>query len=168
MPRTVLLLLALVTSALHANAADSMQTFSVSLLQPEHVLQERVSNVSDLSNYLEAVEVNVGKVVATITPHQPASGFIVVAVRPGQKSNAWLDIAPPLSQQEASKLLDAAKSVRPFSAKGGVVLVGLKVGLWGGSEVAAVSPFPAEWRAAANAAGKPMEVGALVEMVWHE
>ncbi len=145
-----------------------MQTFGVSLLQPEYVLQERVSNVSDLGNYLKAVQASVGQTVSAIAPHQPTSGFIVVAVRPGQISNAWLDISPPLSPQVASSLIAAAKSVRPFSAKGGIVLIGLKVGLWGGPETTAATPFPAEWREVADAAGEPLEVGALVEKVWQD
>lgn len=168
MLRNIYLFLTMATSALYANAAESMQMFGVTLLQPEHVLQERVSKVTDLSDYLKAVQATVAQAVAASPPHRPASGFIVVAVRPGQKSNAWLDITPPLSQQEASKVLAAAKNVRPPSVRGGVVVVAIKVGLWGGSESAAVSPSPTEWRAAATSAGKPMEVGALVEMVWRE
>ena len=153
MLRNLCLLFAMGTAALAANAMDSMQTFGVSLLQPEYVFQERVPKVTDLSDYLKAVQASIGRAVAGSAPHRPASGYIVVAVRPGRKSNAWLDITPPLAPPEAAKLLAAAKDVRPLSVQRGVIVVALKVGLWGGSEPSSGFPSPVEWRAAAQAAG---------------
>lgn len=156
------------THSTFADAEETLHTFNVVLLQPDFVLQERVPDVPALSNYIKAIEGAASSAVQSNAEVAPTGGFIVVAVKPGEKSNIWLDFKPALQAQTAAAIQSAAKSVPPPTVEKGVVVFALKVGLWGGSAPAATAPSPAEWNAAARAAGRPIETGALVEMIWRE
>ncbi len=151
-----------------AFASDAMRTFNIVLLQPDSVLQKRIPDVSALSAYIKAIETSVESVLQAELEHIPAGGFLVVAVKPGEKSNVWLDFGPFLIPRTAEKILAAAKGVPPLSVQDGMVAFAIKVGFWGGSEPAAMAPSPAAWKAAAKKAGHPLELDALVETVWPE
>ena len=151
-----------------AFASDALRTFNIVLLQPDSILQKRIPDVSTLSAYIKAIEASVESTLQAEPEHVPAGGFLVIAVKPSEKSNVWLDFGPVLIPRTAEKILAAAKAVPPPSVENGVVAFGIKVGFWGGSEPAAVAPSPAAWKAAAKKAGHPMKVDELVEMVWPE
>src|SRR5262245_39831198 len=67
-------------------AAEPITKFGVVLLQPSAVLEDRVSSVDAMAEYIKSVEAASRDAVLASALRQSAGGFIVIAVRPGQKS----------------------------------------------------------------------------------
>lgn len=153
-------------TALPAPRARAADSFGVVLLQPSAVLEQRVGGVDALAGYIRAVEGAVRDVVRANPAARPAAGFIVVAVRPGRRSKAWLDFDEPAAFDISRQLVGRIVAVPALDAKGGMVVFALKVALWGGLESARVAPAPAEWKAATQAAGRQLEVDALIDRIW--
>jgi hypothetical protein len=164
--RLVALFAVLLAAGLSARAADSVKTFGIVLFQPDSVLQERVPSLDAMIDYIRAVEQAIQSAVSASDKGSPTAGFVVVAVRPGRKSNVWFDFDPPFSPDVRTAVAARARAVLPFLARDGPVVFAIKVGLWGGVEPKRAVPSPAEWKAAAMKAGRPIETGELVEMIW--
>ena len=140
------------------------QLESLMLLQPEFVLEQRAS-AEDLSNYIKAVRTAAEAVVAEEKGQHPASGYIVLAVRPGGRSKVWLDFTPALPPALDARLAAALGAVVPFQARKGVVVFAINSSLWG-APAAQRPPAPAEWTKAMEGTSDPMEIGELVERIW--
>lgn len=166
----ILTLFALVLFALclPARASEPLTKFGVVLLQPDIVLKNRVPEVTALANYIRAVEDAARASFLTNQQHPSTAGFIVVAVRPEQKSKVWLDFDPPLPSALKDVVIANLKAVQPFGARAGAVVFAIKVGIWGGAKPVRTTPSPAEWTAATKRLGRPVETGELVEMIWDE
>ena len=162
--KAIVALLAVLLSG-SAFAAKPYNMQSVVLLQPDFVLSERVE-VTDLSNYIKSVTAAADTTIAGIGKPVPASGFIVVAVRPGGQSKVWLDFSPALPSAVAAQLRSSLEKVTPFRAKGGVVVFALNSTLWGANPTARTMPSPFEWNDAMKSSGDPVEIGELIERVW--
>ncbi|HIV73249.1 MAG TPA: hypothetical protein H9903_20110 [Candidatus Aquabacterium excrementipullorum] len=166
------LIIALSLSALAAWSlparADAFERSDIVLLQPESVLQPRVPDVQGLANYIDKVSTQAAKVLQSAQAGPPGSGFLVIGIRPGLRSNAWLDFQPPLPQALADAVVRAMRSVTPPAVKGGPVVLAVKGGVWGGSAPARNMPVPQEWRSATGRNGQPLDAGALVERIWRD
>lgn len=146
--------------------ADAMQRSDIVLLQPESVLAPRVPNVQGLATYIDKATAQAAEVTRQAEAGPPTSGFLVIAIRPGLRSNAWLDFQPPLPQPLADAVLRAMRAVTPPAVRGGPVVLAVKASLWGGTATGRDFPAPKEWRAAMDQAGRPLETEALVERTW--
>lgn len=146
--------------------ADAMQRADIILLQPESVLAPRVPNVQGLATYIDKATAQAAEVTRQAEAGPPTSGFLVIAIRPGLRSNAWLDFQPPLPPPLAEALVRAMRAVTPPAVRGGPVVLAVKAGLWGGTAPGRDFPAPKEWRAAMDQAGRPLETEALVERTW--
>jgi hypothetical protein len=89
-------------------------------------------------------------------------------VRPGQKSKAWLDFTPSLPLELAEAILAKVEAVPALSVNEGVIAFGVELRLWGAVASSKQMPAPAEWKAVAQKAGRPLETSALIELVWPE
>ena len=147
-----------------AFAATPYRTESIMLLQPDFVLKERVPSIDSLSGYIKAVQSSAGHALSGTTP-TPASGYLVLAVRPGGQSMVWLDFKPALPEPTAAKLRAAILSVPAFEANNGTVVFALNSSLWGG-QPASGFPNPPEWSKAMGGRDEPVEIGDLVDKVW--
>lgn len=159
-------LVAGVVASSSASAAEPMEMSSVVLLQPESVLQQRVPDVAALGIYAKAVVSAASTVLRASSNHPVTGGFLVLAVRPGQKSKVWLDFDPALPPELADAVVAKAQAVTPLSVNGGPVALALRVRLWGGPAPSDKMPAPAEWRAATQKLDRPIEIGELIERVW--
>ena len=146
------------------SAATPYRTENIMLLQPDFVLKERAPSVPALSEYIKAVQSAAESALADEQPH-PASGYLVLAVRPGGKSMVWLDFKPGLPEASAAKLRAAILAVPAFEVRGGVVVFALNSSLWD-SPVSQGFPNPQEWSKAMEGRSEPMEIGDLVDKVW--
>ena len=164
--RSLLLIFTIGASSTSVYAKDALHTFTILLLQPDFILQERVPDATALYRYIKGIDDSVSDAIKTVPRFPSTSGYIVVAVKPGQKSNIWLDFQPKLKPQIASAIKTAARAVPPAPVTNGVVVLAMKVGLWGGPEPISMPLSPPEWMEAAKKAGRPMEVGDLVETIW--
>lgn len=70
-------------------AAEPYRVENIMLLQPDFVLQERV-RIDELAQYIQAVNAATKANLESVAEPMPASGFVVMAVRPGGRSRAWL------------------------------------------------------------------------------
>lgn len=152
----------------NAYAEKALHTFNILLLQPEFVFEERVPDASAFSAYIKSIESSISAALQTKPRFAPVGGFVVVAVKPGQKSKVWLDFGPSLNRQNSVTIQTAVKSVSAVAVTGGVIVFAIKVGLWNSTESKAIAPSPAEWKAAAKKAGHPLKAGALVEGIWRD
>jgi hypothetical protein len=150
-----------------AQASQPVTHLAVMLLQPGAVLEERVPSVDDMSVYIKAVEAASAAAVIESGSTQAVGGYIVVAVRPGLKSNVWLDFDALLDLNLQRQLTDKIKAVAPFAVNKGPVVFALKLILWNGKPPKRSAPSPAEWRKATRDTG-PLEIGELVEKVWRD
>lgn len=161
----VLLLGLLISLAHSASAGTSYEMQNVVLLQPESVMQPRLE-AKALAAYIAALDLAAGKVFAT-EKYPPAGGFLVVAVRPGRQSAAWLDFRPALPATADTNIIARLRAVPAPQVKEGPVVFAMRVSLDGGSlPQDQMMPRPAAWSEQANRAGQPIEVGDLVERVW--
>ncbi|NHZ80421.1 hypothetical protein F2P44_14230 [Massilia sp. CCM 8695] len=163
--RSIAFLFAAWLCASGVQAAAGMTAGGVVLLQPEKVIGARVS-VDKLAPYLKQVDAVAGRTLRAANAGPASGGFLVVAIRPGQQSRFWLDFDPPLPQAVADALLAGAKDVRPPAVNGGTVVLAMKYGVAGGTVPSRPMPSPAEWATEAKAAGKPLEIGDLVDRIW--
>jgi len=155
----------LLLAAWGVHAAEPYRMGGIMLLQPDSVLQKRVPSVQSLSDYIGALQV-AAQGALDGKSGSPSSGQLVVAVRPGGQSKAWLDFRPALQPDVAQTLLKTVEAVPPFEAKEGVVVFSLNIALWGATPGLALPPSPPEWREAMKSQKGPEEIGHLVERVW--
>ena len=159
--------LALAFAAWGVQAADALTMHSVVLLQPDALMKERVSDVDRFSAYIKAL-VREAQVPG---PGAAASGFIVVALRPGAQARFWLDFdggEAALNPLVRAALIKQLSRVPALEVQQGPVVFALNVGLWGGKASPRVAPSPQEFREASKQAGRPLEIGELVERIWNE
>lgn len=168
MIRTVLLCLAFLSQSRVASAQAPFKYDSIVMLQTEKIFEERLESVDVLSIYVKAI-VDAEEVAMKAVPKgAPAKGFIVIAVKPGDRSRVWLDFKDPISEEAAAALESAAAKVSPVSVKGGILLFAIKVGLWGAEAPKEMVPRPEAWRAEAEKAGRFIEYSELVDRVWRD
>ncbi len=150
-----------------AQAAEPLTHFNLVLLQPSAVLEERAPNIDAMADYVKAVEMAAREAVIGSGVQQAVGGFIVVAVRPGARSNVWLDFDAMLDLELKRQLVTRIRAVPPFEAVKGPVVFALKVATWGAKASKRIAPAPPEWRAVPRT-GDPLEVGELVERLWRD
>lgn len=158
-------LIFLLTPVLALASEQAFQTFSIMLMQPEYMLQNRVLDIDAMATYTEQVQAAIKQTVENGGKY-PSAGFIALAVKPSGKTHAWLDLDPPLPDAVAHAITAAIKQVPPFKTKDGIVVYALKVGFWDAKASKARGPAPAEWKAVAATLTEKLEVGQLVEKVW--
>ena len=154
-------------AAAAAHAAGPLTNFNVVLLQPSSVLEERVTSVDAMAEYVKAVEAASREAVIASGARQSVGGFIVVAVKPGLKSNVWLDFDALTDLEMQKQIAARVKAVKPFETTKGPVVFALKVATWDGRESRRTAPLPPEWKSATQGQ-PPMEVGDLVERIWQD
>jgi hypothetical protein len=145
-----------------AFAAAPYEMKGIVLLQPESVVQERVS-VETLAPFIRSVDEIAGKVLGA-RDDKPAAGYLVIAIRPGNQSAVWVDIAPVLPSAISSALVARLRAIPAPAVDGGPVVFALGVSLKGA--VSDGPPSPEAWKREASKAGRPLMVDELVERVW--
>ena len=139
----------------------------VVLYLPDRLMKARIE-VSDLSPYLLRVEEAV-RVAATAQPAQAgASGMMLLMVKPGERSRAWIVTGEPgMQPQVVEALTGAAEAVTAPSVRQGPILVGLQFDAWGGGAQpeGAVAPIPRDWYAHFSEDGGVLD-DALMAKVW--
>ncbi len=163
--RAGLVALALAGAASPLFAAEVTRQ-EVLLLQPDDELQFRVISVDAYGDYAKAVRAAVFDVLQQHTLPQPAAGFFVLVVRPGQQARVWLDFQPALPPALAQTLRARSLSLLPPLVREGPVLLTLKLSLDGAPWPVQAAPQPASWAQAAVLAGAPINLSNLVERVW--
>jgi hypothetical protein len=158
----------LVLSCCAAQAAEPLTTYKAVLLQPGKVYEKRVASADALASYINSVDAVVKSTVEHAGQQPRASGYIVVALRPGQRSHVWLDFDEPVADSLRSELSAKIGSVMPIHVKEGTIAFALKVGLWGGTAPSRAKPEPKEWHDAQQKSLEPLDTEELLDAVWKD
>jgi hypothetical protein len=139
----------------------------VVLLQSGPIIDERVDGGADaMAAYVKRLGAAATEAMRANPQQLPTAGFIVVAVRPDNKTHAWFDFKPALAGPTTAALAHVVETVPPVSVKSGDVVFALRVSIWSAKPPTAYAPAPQEWRDAAKKAGRKLEIDALVDEVW--
>lgn len=166
--RDVFLSMLLTVLCVAAHAAEPLTVYKAVLMQSGTTYRERIGSADALAVYIKAAEAVARTAVEHAGEQPPAAGFIVIALRPGQRSNVWLDFDDPVSDAIRSDLIAKIRTVLPIRVKDGPVVFALKVGLWGGKELARTAINPPEWKAAQQKSLMPLETEEIVEKIWKD
>lgn len=149
-----------------AGAAAAFTNAGIVLLQPEEVLRARVKDAAELARYIKAIEGAATAALEAAFQRRPNGAFVVVALRSGRRSRVWLDLESPMPPATQAALQSALEALPVPEVEGGVVVFAIKASLWGGRPPTRPGPAPASWREQAAAAGRKLEVGELVDLLW--
>src|SRR5690349_5073784 len=112
-----------------AMVAAPYELRSLTLLQPDEVLTARVPSAQLLAEYVKRVQAVIAATLADVSP-SPSAGQVVLAVRPGAQSKAWLALSPALSPELERSITAAIEAVPPFAANEGVVVFSMDSSFW--------------------------------------
>jgi hypothetical protein len=162
-----LLSTALLVASVSACAVEPLRQHDVVLLQKGAVIEQRVDGGADaLAAWLKQLGVAATETMRANPQQIPSAGFIVVALRPGGQTHTWFDFKPALSEATTTALARAVEALPAAPVKSGDVVFALRVSIWSDKPPAAYAPSPQAWRDAAQAAGHPLDIDALVDQVW--
>jgi hypothetical protein len=171
-------LLALLSALLIAPsvAAQEQSPFLVTAMgtyQDEAVLQRRIGagGAQALADYVDAVVRALGDHVVNVPRVAGANVAVVIAVKPGRQSRAWLvHVEGAVSTELEAELIQRALSVQPLSVEGGPIAVYIVADLWGGGPpvVSETDPYPVpmEWLEAIRKTGGGRLPEAALEVLW--
>jgi hypothetical protein len=171
-------LLALLSALLIAPlvTAQEQSPFLVTAMgtyQDESVLQERIGpdGAQALANYVDAVVHALGDHVVGLPRARGANVAVVMAVKPGQQSRAWLvHLDGAVTAELEATLVQRALSVPPLAVDGGPIAVYIVADLWGGGApvVSETDPYPVpmEWLEAIRQVGGGRLPEAALEVLW--
>lgn len=141
----------------------------VVLYLPDRIMKQRV-DVSDLSPYLRTAGAEAAAAMQA-QPTQPgASGMLLLMVKPGGRSKAWIVTGEPaLKPEVADAVIRRVEAVPAPSVREGPILVGLQFDAWGGgaAPAGAAPPIPRDWYAHFSKSGGLLD-DALFAKVWPE
>jgi len=166
-PKRLLAAALLLATATAARAIEPLHQHDVVLLQPGAIIEQRVDGGADaMAAYLKTLGVAATEAIRANPQQIPLAGFVVVAVRPGDRTHTWFDFKPALSATTMAALTHAVETTPTMRVKSGEIIFALRVSVWSDKPPAAYAPAPQEWKDAAKAAGRKPDVDTLVDMVW--
>jgi len=165
--RRLLVTALLLAAAAAARAVEPLYQHDVVLLQNGQIIEQRVDGGADaMAAYLKALGAAATETMRANPQQIPSAGFIVVAVRPGNRTRTWFDFKPALSPTTMAALTQAVENTPAMRVKSGEIVFALRVSVWSDRPPATYAPAPQEWKDAAKAAGRKPDVETLVDMLW--
>ena len=150
-----------------AHAVAPLVQHDVVLLQKGEVIEQRVDGGADaMAAYLKTLGEAEIETMRANPAQLPASGFIVVAVRPGNQTRTWFDFKPALTDATMAALAHTVESTPTMTVKSGEIVFALRVSLWSDKPPKAYAPAPQAWRDAAKGMNPKPDVDTLVDLVW--
>jgi hypothetical protein len=161
-------LIALVAlSSAAARAVEPLVQHDVVLLQPGTLIEQRVQGGADaMADYVKRLGAAATATMRVHTTQIPSAGFIVVAVRPGDRTHTWFDFKPALDDATTAALTRAVESTPTMPVKSGEIVFALRVSVWSDKPPKAYAPAPQEWKDAVKGLDRKPDVDALVDRVW--
>ena len=135
-----------------AVAAVPFAVKSLALYQPNDVLVARLgTDAAPLASYVKQIEARETALFANSTKHPGVSGAIVIAIKPGRQSRAWLVLGSSgVPASLALQVAAEAEAVFPVSVRLGPIAVAIMFDAWGGGQPVTdrehPAPVPPEWR----------------------
>ena len=137
---------------------------NVTLLQPEEVMEPRLSGGSDaLSAYLKGVQDVLTSHYAT--SENTGARSLIIAIGPNARCQFWL-VADSLSPEEKEVVQDFSRLVQPPAVHEGPVILALAYSVGAEPIPPQELTMPTEWLAVADSAGGQLSVDDIVLKLW--
>ena len=150
-----------------AHAVEPLVQHDVVLLEKGDIIDRRVDGGSDaMAAYIKKLGEAATDTVRAHPSQIPTAGFIVVAVRPDNKTRAWFDFKPALADATAAALARTVETTPTMTVKSGDIVFALRVSVWSDKPPKAYAPAPQEWKDAARGMTPKPDVDTLVDKVW--
>ncbi len=164
---TLFLAAAVALCASTAQAVQPLVQHDVVLLQKGEIIAQRVTGGADaMAAYLKTL----GEAeIETMRAHPaqiPSAGFIVVAVRPGNRTHTWFDFKPALADATMAALRHTVETTPTMPVTSGQIVFALRVSVWSDKPPTAYAPAPQAWKDATQGMTPKPDVDRLVDMVW--
>lgn len=162
------------TTANGARAATptGFEMKSITLYQPNEVMQERVPDMRALTSYIRSVQTACQSHFAGVSA--PELLDVVVAIRPGRRARAWfVSTTRPVNDESLSRLRRQIETVPPAEVRGGPVAFAIVASIAGASQPSPdpsgyAPPMPREWREAPIADSGAVVPDDILRVVWPE
>jgi hypothetical protein len=155
------------SAASDARAVEPLIQHDVVLLQKGDIIDQRVDGGADaMAAYLKALGQAETETLRAHPAQIPSAGFIVVAVRPGNKTRTWFDFQPALADTTMAALRQTVETTPTMTVKSGEIIFALRVSVWSDKPPKAYAPAPQEWRDATKGMKPKPDVDTLVDMLW--
>ena len=150
-----------------AHAIEPLVQHDIVLLQKGEIIEQRVDGGADaMAAYLKTLGQAETEAMRAHPSQIPSAGFIVVAVRPGNKTRTWFDFKPALAEPTMAALRHTVETTPAMTVKSGEIVFALRVSLWSVNPPKAYAPAPQEWRDATRGMKPKPDVDTLVDMLW--
>jgi hypothetical protein len=170
-PSVVLVALAILalSACSHLSMMSSPNTDTkfgaVVMLQPDSVIEDRGVLTMDFADFIKSAQTSTANLWKN-TKLPPSSGFLVFAVRAGDKVNAWLDMEPELPASVENQTIQRLRSLPGFDVIKGTIVFAVKLSINGAPETPRETPLPKEWAAVLKSKPLPADTESLVQLVW--
>lgn len=164
--RVLAAVLALATS-LAAHAVQPLVQHDVVLLQKGEIIEQRVEGGADaMAAYLKTLGAAETETMRANPSQIPSAGFIVVAVRPGDRTRTWFDFKPALADATMAALAHTVETTPTMTVRSGEIIFALRVSVWSDKPPKAYAPAPQEWKDASKGMTPKPDVDTLVDRLW--
>ncbi len=159
--------LALAATVTAAHAVQPLVQHDIVLLQKGELIEQRVDGGADaMSAYLKTLGAALTDTMRAHPTQLPTSGFVVVALRPGNKTHTWFDFKPKLADATMAALAQTVAATPTMPIRQGDIVFALRVSVWSDKAPQAYAPAPQEWKDATKDMHPKPDVDTLVDMVW--
>jgi len=150
-----------------AHAVEPLVQHDVVLLQKGEIIEQRVEGGADaMAAYLKTLGAAETETMRAHPSQIPSAGFIVVAVRPGNRTRTWFDFKPALADATMAALARAVESTPTMTVTSGEIIFALRVSVWSDKPPKAYAPAPQEWKDASKGMTPKPDVDTLVDKLW--
>ena len=150
-----------------AHAVQPLVQHDVVLLQKGELIEQRVDGGADaMSAYLKTLGTALTETMRANPAQLPTSGFVVVALRPDNKTYTWFDFKPRLADATMAALAQTVAATPTMPIKTGDIVFALRVSVWSDKPPSSYAPAPQEWKDATKDMHPKPDVDTLVDMVW--
>ena len=165
-PLRALALVAL-TATTPASAVQPLVQHDVVLLQKGEIIEQRIAGGADaMAAYLKTLGDAEIETMRARPTQIPSAGFIVVAVRPGNRTHTWFDFKPALADATMAALTHTVETTPTMTVKSGQIVFALRVSVWSDKPPTAYAPAPQAWKDATQGMKPKPDIDTLVDMVW--
>lgn len=145
--------------------AAELRTGNITLLQPDEDLQQKRLDVRSLANFVKGAQAASERLLKP-ADLPPSTGFLVMAVREGNQTNAWLDVTPALPPALEQQLVQAVRQLPPVPVANGTVIFALQLMINDAAPTTRQVPQPPAWMPVIRSLREPLDMESLVLRVW--
>lgn len=140
---------------------------SLTLYLPPEITEARLPDPQVLATYTRALTDAANETLASRPPHVGTSGTLIVVVKPGNRSRAWVVTGDESLHPGMASAVEAALETQPAPTVTGPIMLGIMFDAWGGGPPPANMPYPLpqQWIDALPPEGGQID-DALIARVW--